>query len=123
MSDYEEIQADKSIDKKQVVDIPFHGPDVEGLEAVRLKLVSCSNCGEFNFMIAINDPDNLGDIKGFICSACRVPAAADTISIKAFNNLMDKARNQYAKAHTTMKIYRFGFFMAAGYIIFKTFFG
>ena len=122
MSDIEEIIAEKKeIDSKQIVDIPFHGKDVEGIEAVRLNLVACSKCGGFDFMIALVDPDNHGDLQAFVCSKCRVGLQPETISIKTFNNLMDKARKQYVKAHNIMKIYRFGFFMAAGFIIFKTF--
>lgn len=111
----------EKIDPKQVVDIPFHGEDVEGMEAVRLRLVACSSCGGFDFMVAVNS-EVPGDIQGYVCSKCRRGIKPETISIQAFNSLMDKARNQYFKAFNTMKVYRFGFFLAGAYILYQTFF-
>jgi len=107
--------------KDNIVEIPFHGEDVEGMERVRKLLLPCPNCGNFDFHIAVRS-DIPGDIGELICSSCRVPTDPNTIAIPVFNKLMAKAKFQNVRIHQAKKFWRMGFMFACAGIIYLAFF-
>jgi len=105
----------------KTVSIPFHGPDVEGMEELRLNLLTCKECGSFEHFIATKDENDTGDLKAFVCCKCRYTGVPETISIKAFNNIRDTTMKNYRKIRVALAFYRFGFFIGSGFIIYLTF--